>query len=203
MLRVLGQSQRTIAWSYAIEFILVGLAASLLGVVLGYAGALRVCAAAGGAGRDPACPPPAWPAALGLGVDLTLLLAFGLPPVLQLAQVPPLRVIRRDMGRCARRRWWCWAWAWRVCRAAAGRQQRHPAGPDRRGGFAAAVAVFAVLSWLAVLLLRSSVNETTAPRWLVLATRQISARPPMRWCRSAAWPWACWRWCCWCCCAPT
>ncbi|MCB1987615.1 MAG: ABC transporter permease, partial [Burkholderiaceae bacterium] len=32
MLRVLGQSQRTIAWSYAIEFILVGLAASLLGV---------------------------------------------------------------------------------------------------------------------------------------------------------------------------
>jgi putative ABC transport system permease protein len=39
------------------------------------------------------------------------------------------------------------------------------------------VAVFALLSWLAVLLLRRSVNETTAPRWLVLATRQISARP--------------------------
>ena len=30
-----------------------------------------------------------WPALLGLGVGLTLLLAFGLPPVLQLAQVPP------------------------------------------------------------------------------------------------------------------
>ena len=41
----------------------------------------------------------------------------------------------------------------------------------------AAVAVFALLSWVAVLLLRRSVNETTAPRWLVLATRQISARP--------------------------
>jgi putative ABC transport system permease protein len=45
------------------------------------------------------------------------------------------------------------------------------------GGFAGAVVVFAGLSWLAVKLLRLSVNEATAPRWLVLATRQISARP--------------------------
>ena len=37
--------------------------------------------------------------------------------------------------------------------------------------------MFALLSWLAVKVLRRSVNETTAPRWLVLATRQISARP--------------------------
>jgi putative ABC transport system permease protein len=37
--------------------------------------------------------------------------------------------------------------------------------------------VFALLSWLAVKVLRRSVNETTAPRWLVLATRQIAARP--------------------------
>jgi len=45
------------------------------------------------------------------------------------------------------------------------------------GGFAGAVVVFAGLSWIAVKVLRRSVNETTAPRWLVLATRQISARP--------------------------
>jgi putative ABC transport system permease protein len=45
------------------------------------------------------------------------------------------------------------------------------------GGFAVAVLLFAGLSWVAVKLLRKSVNEATAPRWLVLATRQISARP--------------------------
>eukprot|EP01041_Mallomonas_annulata_P016620 gene16620-34609_t len=42
--------------------------------------------------------PSLWPVAFGLGMGLTLLFAFGLPPVLQLAQVPPLRVIRRDVG---------------------------------------------------------------------------------------------------------
>lgn len=39
------------------------------------------------------------------------------------------------------------------------------------------MVVFAALSWLAVKALRWSVNEATAPRWLVLATRQMSARP--------------------------
>ena len=42
--------------------------------------------------------PSAWPALFGLGVGFTLLAGFGLPPVLQLSRVPPLRVIRRDTG---------------------------------------------------------------------------------------------------------
>ncbi|MEP7102265.1 MAG: FtsX-like permease family protein, partial [Burkholderiales bacterium] len=45
------------------------------------------------------------------------------------------------------------------------------------GGFAVAVAVFALLSWIAVMLLKRAVPEARAPRWLVLATRQIAARP--------------------------
>ncbi|HJV94421.1 MAG TPA: FtsX-like permease family protein, partial [Albitalea sp.] len=45
------------------------------------------------------------------------------------------------------------------------------------GGFAGAVALFALLSWVAVTLLRRAVPEARAPRWLVLATRQIAARP--------------------------
>ena len=45
------------------------------------------------------------------------------------------------------------------------------------GGFAAAVAAFALLSWIAVSVLRRAVPEARAPRWLVLATRQVAARP--------------------------
>jgi putative ABC transport system permease protein len=45
------------------------------------------------------------------------------------------------------------------------------------GGFAGAAVFFALMSWLGVWLLRRSVNENTAPLWLVLATRQVAARP--------------------------
>jgi len=45
------------------------------------------------------------------------------------------------------------------------------------GGFAGAALLFALLAWGAVRLLRANVHEATAPRWLVLATRQIAARP--------------------------
>ena len=45
------------------------------------------------------------------------------------------------------------------------------------GGFAGAVLLFALASYAAVRLLRASVNEATAPRALVMATRQLSARP--------------------------
>ena len=72
--------------------------ASALGVVLGFGvHYLFVLLLAGLV--DAALPAATvWPVLLGLGMGLTLLLAFGLPPVLQLAQVPPLRVIRRDVG---------------------------------------------------------------------------------------------------------
>jgi putative ABC transport system permease protein len=45
------------------------------------------------------------------------------------------------------------------------------------GGFAVAIAVFALVAWLSVVLLKRAVPESRAPRWLVLATRQIAARP--------------------------
>jgi putative ABC transport system permease protein len=178
MLRVLGQSQRTIAWAYAVEFGIVGLAASAMGVVLGFAFHFVFVALLSGLVEASLPAATAWPAALGLGMGLTLLFAFGLPPVLQLAQVPPLRVIRRDVGNLKP------ASLAVLALGIAGFSALLLAassdlllGGIAVGGFAAAVLLFAALSWLAVKLLRASVNEATAPRWLVLATRQLSARP--------------------------
>jgi putative ABC transport system permease protein len=178
MLRVLGLSQRTIAASYALEFTLVGLLASAAGVAMGY-GVHYVFVNLLAGLVDAALPAPTlWPVLFGLGMGLTLLLAFGLPPVLQLAQVPPLRVIRRDVGQLKPASLAVLGLG--VSGFAAlllAASSDLTLGLIAVGGFAAAALLFAGLSWLAVKLLRRSVNESTAPRWLVLATRQVSARP--------------------------
>lgn len=178
LLRVLGQSQKTLSIAYAFEFITAGLVASLLGVIVGYgihhafvfllAGLVDAqLPAASGA-----------PALLGIGMGLTLLLAFGLPPVLQLAQVPALRVIRRDMGGLqpasvgvllAGLLGFAGALMW------ASRDVK--LGLMTVGGFAMATLMFAGATWLALKLLRSWVPSDTTPRWLLLATRQVMARP--------------------------
>ena len=178
LLRVLGQSQRTIALSYTFEFVLVGLFASALGVALGFAVHYVFVLLLAGLVSSALPAASLWPAALGLGVGLTLLLAFGLPPVLQLAQVPPLRVMRRDVG--ALRPASLAVLALGISGFAALLlvvSSDLKLGLIAVGGFAGAVLLFAALAWAAVQVLRRSVNETRAPRWLVLATRQIAARP--------------------------
>ena len=178
MLRVLGLPQRTIAWQYFLEFSLVGLFASVAGVVLGfcvhYVFILLL------AGLVDAVLPAAslWPALFGVGVGLTLLMGFGLPPVLQLASVPPLRVIRRDVGALkpapiAVLAMGALGFAALLLAVASDLKL----GLIAVGGFAAAVAMFALLAWLAVMVLKRAVPEARAPRWLILATRQIAARP--------------------------
>jgi putative ABC transport system permease protein len=178
MLRVLGVSQATMARSFALEFFVVGCLASALGVLGGYAvHTLFVSLLAGLV--DSALPQATLrPVAYGLGMGLTLLLAFGLPPVLQLAQVPALRVIRRDVGNLR-------PTSLAVLTLGVGGfaalllvvSSDIKLGLIAVGGFAGAVLLFALASWLMVMLLRRLVNESTAPRWLVLATRQICARP--------------------------
>lgn len=178
MLRVLGAPQRAIAGAYALEFGAVGLLASALGVALGFAVHfifVRLLANLLDAALPAATVTPAF---FGIGVGLTLLVAFGLPPVLQLARVPPLRVIRRDVGGLKA------ASVGVLLAGGAGFAALLVAassdlllGLIAVGGFAAAIGLFAFLAWVAVLVLKRTVPESRAPRWLVLATRQLAARP--------------------------
>jgi putative ABC transport system permease protein len=178
MLRVLGLSQRSMALAYAFEFFLVGLLASVLGLVLGYAVHHVFVMLLAGLVESQLPAPGLSPALLGLGMGLTLMLAFGLPPVLQLAQVPPLRVMRREVGQLRPV-----SLAVLLLGIAGFAALLLTVSSDLKlgliavGGFAAAVLFFALVSALAVGLLRISVKEATAPRWMVLATRQVAARP--------------------------
>ena len=178
LLRVLGQSQKTLSVAYGFEFVSAGLVASLLGLGLGYGihhAFVWLLAGLVEAQLPPASWAPAW---LGMGMGLTLLVAFGLPPVLQLASVPALRVIRRDMGGLqpaslgvlmAGLLGFAGALMW------ASRDIK--LGLMTVGGFAVASLIFAGVTWLCLKLLRQWVPSDTTPRWLLLATRQVMARP--------------------------
>lgn len=178
MLRVLGQPQRSIALAYVFEFAVVGLLSSLLGVALGWGvhhGFVWLLSGLVAEGLPAA---NWWPVGFGVGMGLTLLFAFGLPPVLQLAQVPPLRVLRRDVG--ALKPMSAGVLVVGVLGFAAllmAVSRDATLGGIAVGGFTVATLLFAGLAWLAVQLLRRLVKENTAPRWLILATRQLAARP--------------------------
>jgi putative ABC transport system permease protein len=178
LLRVLGQSQRTLSLAYGFEFVTAGVSASLVGVVVGYGIHHAFVYLLAGLVEAQLPPTTGAPALLGLGMGLTLLLAFGLPPVLQLASVPAMRVIRRDVGNIKPASvgvlvmgllGFAGALMW------ASRDVK--LGLMTVGGFAAATLLFAGMTWLILKVLRQWVPTDATPRWLLLATRQVMARP--------------------------
>ncbi|NBX56622.1 MAG: ABC transporter permease, partial [Betaproteobacteria bacterium] len=177
-MRVLGQSHRDILMVYVLEFFTVGLLASLLGMSIGY-GLHQVFVSLLAGLVDTDLPAPGWqPFWQGLGAGLTLLFAFGLPPILQLAQVPALRVIRRDLGPIQLAS--AGVFLLGLCGFAAlllSASRDLWLGSMVVGGFAGAALVFAGMAWLAIWALRQSVGLSQVPTWLRMATRQISARP--------------------------
>jgi putative ABC transport system permease protein len=98
MLRCLGLSQNQVSAMYLIEFVLVGLAGSLLGVLAGF-GAHYVLLELIGKFISTELPPVSpLPALQGVATGMLLLVGFALPPVLQLRNVPHNRVIRREQA---------------------------------------------------------------------------------------------------------
>ncbi|MBY0241939.1 MAG: FtsX-like permease family protein [Burkholderiaceae bacterium] len=96
MLRCLGLTQNQVTTLYLIEFALVGLVGSALGVALGFVSHFVLLESLGALVAADLPPATIAPALQGLAVGLLLLAGFALPPVLQLRNVPHNRVIRRE-----------------------------------------------------------------------------------------------------------
>lgn len=180
LMRVLGVSQRTMAWTYALQFAAVGVLASALGLLAGWLCHLVFVALLADL-VGVSLPAAGWPPyALGLGVGVLLTLGFGLPPVLQLARVPPLRVLRRDLGGIKMGS----ALVWGLGGGALLGLLMLVAGDARLGGialggFAGAVLVFALVSLAAVWGLRTLAGRFGArlPLAWTLVARQLTAQP--------------------------
>lgn len=98
VMRCLGASSHFVLAVFATQILALALVASLAGTVVGYAaqGGLALLLGDLVAADLPA--PSLVPLGLGLAVGVILLLGFALPPITRLKAVPPLRVIRRDLG---------------------------------------------------------------------------------------------------------
>ena len=84
---------------FFVQFIVLGVTASAVGVVLALGGQqVLVTLMSSVVATD--LPPPAWmPGLAAFCAGLLLLFGFALPPLVALARVPPLRVLRRDLPR--------------------------------------------------------------------------------------------------------
>jgi putative ABC transport system permease protein len=98
VMRCLGATQPRLLRLYATEFTLLGVLACGAGALVGYAAQGAIALALTELIRAELPPPAPWPALQGFLVGLVLLLGFALPPLLQLKNVPALRVMRREAG---------------------------------------------------------------------------------------------------------
>ncbi|MES2150383.1 MAG: FtsX-like permease family protein [Pseudomonadota bacterium] len=98
MLRCLGLTQNQVTALYLIEFTLVGLVGSVLGVAVGFGGHFVLLELIGRLVATDLPPVSALPALQGVLTGMLLLVGFALAPVLQLRNVPHNRVIRREQA---------------------------------------------------------------------------------------------------------
>ncbi|HWJ96404.1 MAG TPA: FtsX-like permease family protein, partial [Telluria sp.] len=177
MLRCLGMTQNQVGMMYLIEFALVGLAGSVLGVLVGF-GAHYVLLEMVGRMITADLPPVSpLPALQGIATGMLLLVGFALPPVLQLRNVPHNRVIRREQAAPQPMAVATYGLGivvfmslllWQV-------------GDSKlalitAGGFLGGFGVFALAGWVALLLLKRARGAFTSQGWRFAVT-SLQRRP--------------------------
>src|SRR5438034_7062009 len=155
MMRCFGAPQGQTLSLFVVQFLVLGIGASVVGTLVALGGQ-QLLVALLGAMIHVDLPPPGWlPAAASIVTGLALLLGFALPPLVALSRVPPLRVLRRDIG--LPRAGGVLAYAVGAATIAAlvlWQAQDLKTGAIMIGGIAALLAAAAAAAWLLIVFLR-------------------------------------------------
>jgi len=156
MLRCLGASEARTLAIFVAQFVVLGLVASALGVVLALGGqALLASLLASLAQAELPSSPSFVPGALAFATGVLLLFGFALPPLTALASVPPLRVLRRDLPRPRPSSLMAYALGAAVIGVLIGWQaQDVKTGAIVVGGVAALIVLAAFAAWLLIVALK-------------------------------------------------
>jgi putative ABC transport system permease protein len=151
VLRCLGTTQGRLLRLHALSFLIMALAAALLGVLFGFAAHFVLVSAMADLVSTELPLPGVRPALEGALVAGVLLFGFAMPPLLQLARVPTLRVLRRELGPPAPLAVIGYLFGFLLLCGLIFRA----AGDVRLGalaiaGFSGALALFWLLAWLAI-----------------------------------------------------
>ncbi len=156
VMRCLGATQAKLVRLFGVEFLLLGVASSAAGLAIGYGMQFLVATTLESLMRASLPLPSAMPGLQGMAVGLVLLLGFALPPLLQLKNVPAVRVMRRESGAPSGGVLGAYAAGLGTLAALLIWQAGDlKLGVTVVGGFAAALAVFFVVSWGALKLVTS------------------------------------------------
>ena len=99
ILRCVGATETLIVRLFLLELLGLALLAGVVGLLIGYGAQYGLSGVLGQLIGNDELPAPSWrPVLPALVTGLVTLLGFGLPPLLRLREVPPLRVLRRDLG---------------------------------------------------------------------------------------------------------
>ncbi len=177
MLRFLGLSQNQVLAMFFLEFLYIGLIASVLGALLGYLAHFVLAQALANFVLADLPPASIMPALRALVTGLLILFGFAVPPLLQLRNVPHNRVIRREQdapraGTLA---------AYLMGLATFSILLVWQSGDLKLGlisaaGFVAAFALFAACGWLLLFVLRKLRPALRNPSWRFAIT-SLQRRP--------------------------
>lgn len=99
IMRCVGATQATVLRYFVVELVWLALLAGSVGVLAGYGAQEGLSRILGSLATEGTLPLPSWrPLVPAMATGFITLLGFGLPPLLRLRDVSPLRVLRRDIS---------------------------------------------------------------------------------------------------------